>query len=618
MFLRRAAIALFAVPLLILPLRQPVDAAAPPETRLLRTPTVSATKVAFTYAQNIWVVDRAGGVARRLTSLPGGTSNPHFSPDGSMIAFSADYSGNTDVYVVPADGGEPKRLTWHPGGDSVQGWTADGRKVMFASGRDTWAPGNAPRFWTVPVEGGVEEPLPIPRGYQGSISPDGRRIAYRLNTSWDEERRNYRGGQNKAIWIVDLDDYDLETPPWENRTKETDPVWLGQTVYWISDRDGVANVWAYDTSNKRLRQMTKFRDFDVKSVDAGAGVVVFEQAGYIHELNPENGQTKKLTISVASDFPWMMPRWEDVSNRMTNLAVSPTGKRALVEARGEIFTIPVENGDVRNLTQSSGSAEKQPAWSPDGKHISYFSDASGEYSLMIVPQDGLGQPREVKLPAPTQYYTASWSPDSTKLLYTDTDVKVWVLDVETGQTKVVGQEMWMVPQRTLNPAWSPDSKWVAYSARLRSLYHAIFATNIETGETIQMTDGLADAQWPAWDASGKYLWFLASTDFGLSSQWLDMTRYPFTTTFGLYFAILKKGEPTPLLPESDEETGVPAGRGNPAGPGGGGGRGGRGGQAAEGGDQPAPRPQGPVTVTIDADGNDLVFRTERAEASVGV
>ena len=602
MLARRTLIALFALPLLLMPLRTPLDAAAPAETRLLRTPTVSATSVAFTYAQNIWIAERAGGIARRLTSLPGGTSNPHFSPDGSMIAFSAAYSGNTDVYVVPAAGGEPKRLTWHPGADNVQGWTPDGTKVLFTSGRATWAPSGAPRFWTVPVEGGVEEPLPIPRGNQGAISPDGRRIAYRLNTSWDEERRNYRGGQNKAIWIVDLDDHDLETVPWENRTKEVDPVWLGSSVYWISDRDGVANVWAYDTTDKRVRQMTRFRDFDVKSIDAGAGVIVFEQAGYIHELDPQSGEAKRLSISVVGDFPWMMPRWEDVSSRISNMALSPTGKRAVVEARGEIFTIPAENGDVRNLTRSSGSAEKNPAWSPDGKYVSYFSDATGEYALMIAAQDGLSAPRRIDLPNPTQYYTPSWSPDSKKLLYTDTDVKVWVLDVETGQAKVVGQEMWMVPQRTLNPVWSPDSKWVAYSARLKSLYHAIFATNVETGETVQVTDGLADAQWPAWDASGKYLWFFASTDFGLMSQWLDMTRYPFTENFGLYFAILRKGEPTPLLPESDEETGISAAPA-PGAPGGGrGGRGGRGGGEAQAGDQPAPAPRGPVTVQLDAGG----------------
>ncbi len=577
-------------------------------TRLLRTPTVSATQIAFAYANNIWVVERAGGAARRLTSFQGQTINPHFSPDGRSIAFSAEYAGNTDVYIVPAEGGEPKRLTWHPGNDVVQGWTPDGKSVLFASGRATWAPTGAPRFWTVPTEGGVEEPMALPRGYQGKISPDGSRIAYRMNNSWDEERRNYRGGQNRPIWIVDLKSFDLVSPPWID-SKDMDPVWVGETVYFLSDRDGVSNVWAYETKSKKISQATRFTDFDVKSLDAGAGAVVFEQAGYIHELDPKSGKTRLVNITAAGDFPWMMPRWEDVTSRMSNLAISPTGKRALVEARGEIFTIPAEKGDIRNLSNSSGSAERDPAWSPDGKFISYFSDKSGEYKLVIEAQDGLTPPREIGLPNPAHYYTPSWSPDSKKLLYTDTNLKVWVLEIASGQGKIVGNDQWMVPQRTLNPVWSPDSKWVAYSSRLRSLYHAIFVSNVETGETKQVTDGLADAVWPAWDASGKYLWFLASTDFGLRSQWLDMTSYDHDVNFGLYFAVLKQGESSPLLPESDEDAGV--GSATPGGGGGGGFRAGRGGGAgAPAGDAgqadqapQAPRgPQAPVNVQIDFDG----------------
>src|SRR5947207_901458 len=256
----------------------------------------------------------------------------------------------------------------------------------------------------------------------------------------------------------------------------------------------------------------------------------------------------------------MMPRWEDVTSRMTNMGISPTGKRVVVEARGEIFTIPAEKGDVRNLSNSSASAERDPAWSPDGKWISYFSDRSGEYRLYIEAQDGLIPPREITLDHPTHYYTPSWSPDSKKILFTDTNLHVWVLDVATGKAKIVGNDPWMVPQRTLNPVWSPDSKWVAYSSRLRSMYHAIFVSNAETGETKQVTDGLADAVWPAWDANGKYLWFLASTDFGLRSQWLDMTSYDHDENFGLYLAVLKKSDSSPLLPESDEDRGVGTGR----------------------------------------------------------
>ncbi|HEX8030237.1 MAG TPA: PDZ domain-containing protein [Vicinamibacterales bacterium] len=555
-------------------------------TRLLRTPSISATHVAFAYANNIWIVDRKGGDARRLTSFQGQSSNPKISPDGTTVAFSADYAGNTDVYTVAVSGGEPVRLTWHPGADNVQGWTPDGTKIMFASSRQSSAPNATPRFWTVPAKGGIAEPMPLPRGYQGKISPDGRRIAYRMNTSWDEERRNYRGGQNRPVWIVDLKSFDLVSPPWTD-SKDVDPAWLGETVYFISDRDGIANVWSYDTSTKALTQRSKFIDFDVKSLDAGGGAVVFEQAGYLHLFDPKTNKTEQMTINAAGDFPWMMTHFEDVTTRMSNISVSPTGKRVLVEARGEIFTIPEEKGDVRNITNSSGSAERQPAWSPDGKWISYFSDKSGEYKLVIESQDGVGIPREISTvssaPSAAQkaafYYTPVWSPDSKKLLYTDTNLNVWVMDVATGQAKAVGNDPWMVPNRTLAPSWSPDSKWVAFASRLNTLYRAIIVANVDTGEKQQITDGLADAMYPVWDASGKYLWFLASTDFGLASQWLDMTSYGREETFALYLAVLNKTSPSPLLPESDEDPGI--------------------GARSDDGDKP--KPGAPVTVQVDFD-----------------
>jgi tricorn protease len=570
-------------------------------TRLLRSPTVSANQVAFAYANNIWTVPRSGGQARRLTSFQGQTVNPHFSPDGASIAFSGDYAGNTDVYVMPADGGEPKRLTWHPGGDLVQGWTADGKGIIFTSSRATWSPSATTKFWTVPVEGGVEAPMVLPRGFQGEMSPDGTRMAYRMNSTWDEERRNYRGGKTRPVWIVDLKTHDLVSPPWTG-SNDKDPAWVGDTVYFISDRDSVGNVWSFDTKTKKLTQVTKFSDFDVKTLNASRDALVFEQAGRVHLLETKNGRAQALDIRAVGDFPWMMPRWEDVTTRMSDIALSPTGRRVVVEARGEIFTLPAEKGDVRNLSASSGSNERAPAWSPDGKYISYFSDKSGEYKLILEEQDGLKPPREITLAKANYYYTPSWSPDSKKLLYTDTNLNVWVMDVASGAATIVGNDPWMVPQRTLHPAWSPDSKYVAFASRLNSLYRAIFVANVETGEKKQVTDGLADAMYPVWDASGKYLWFLASTNFGLRSQWLDMTSYDREVTFGLYFAVLKKGEPTPLLPESDEDPGIPAGPPRPGQ--------GRGtapadappsGEGAPQGPQP-PRPRVPVTVQIDFDG----------------
>lgn len=523
------------------------------QTRMLRSPSVSQRHIAFAHAGNIWIVERAGGVARRLTSFAGEAGNPKLSPDGRNVAFSAQYAGNVDVYVLPVEGGEPKRLTYHPGPDLVQGWTADGSAIVFASGRASDAPGAIPRFYLVQLSGGAEAPMPMPRAYQGKISPDGKRIAYRMNNSWDEERRNYRGGQNRPIWIEDLTTHEVTTTPWKD-SKEMDPAWIGDVVYFLSDRDGVSNVWSYDTRTSALNQVTKFRDFDVKALDAStsANAVVFEQGGWVHELDPATGRSRQVSITANGDYPWMMPQWKDVTTRVSSLALSPTGKRAAVEARGEIFTIPAEKGDARNLTNASGSAERDPAWSPDGRWLSWFSDASGEYKLVIASQDGSSR-REIALPEPTHYYTPEWSPDARRILFHDTHLRLWVLDVASGKSTLIDTDPYMMPDRSLNPRFSPDGRWIAYSRRLPTMFRAIFAYDVQSGRTHQLTDGLADATSPAWDASGKYLWFLASTNFGLNSGWLDMSSYDRPTTSALYLAVLKKGEPSPLLPESDEE-----------------------------------------------------------------
>ncbi|MHB0949035.1 MAG: S41 family peptidase [Gemmatimonadaceae bacterium] len=535
---------------LVLTAASPVSVRA--QTRLLRSPTVSSDAIAFAYAQNLWIVPRGGGAARRLTSFQGETSNPKFSPDGRTIAFSAEYGGNTDVYVVPASGGQPKRLTWHPGADQVQGWTPDGKSVVFASGRASDAPSAAPRFWTVPADGGVEQPMIMPRAYQGKIAPDGRRVAYRLNNSWDEERRNYRGGQNRPIWIMDLASHDVVTPPWSG-SKDVDPVWSGDQVLFISDRDGVANVWAYDTKSRAVRQLTQFTDFDVKTLDANGDAVVFEQAGSVHLLDPRSGQHHAVAITAEGDFPWMMPHWEDVTQRITNLALSPSGKRVAVEARGEVFTVPAEKGDVRNLTNASGSAEIWPVWSPDGQSIAYFSDRSGEYRLYIAPQGGIGPAREIVLPEPSRPYTPAWSPDGRRLAFHDTHFRLWMVDVASGRAQVVDTDPFFKGERSIIPAWSPDSRWIAYPKHLPSLFRAIFLYDVQSGKATQATDGMADATSPAWDASGKYLWFLASTDVGLNTGLLDMSSYDRPVTRGLYLAVLSRREPSPLLPESDEE-----------------------------------------------------------------
>jgi tricorn protease len=330
---------------------------------------------------------------------------------------------------------------------------------------------------------------------------------------------------------------------------------VGDQVYFLSDRDGVSNVWSYDTKSKKLAQITKFTDFDVKALDASGSTVVFEQAGYIHELDAKTGSEKIVNITAAGDFPWMLPQWKDVSTRITSLALSSTGKRAAVEARGEIFTIPAEKGDVRNLTNSSASAEIAPIWSPDGKSVAYFSDKSGEYQLVIAPQEGLVAPRSIVLPEPSRPYAPAWSPNGKFIAFQDSHFRMWLVDVAAGTAKVADADPYFMADRSIVPAFSPDSRYIAYPKRLKSLMRALFVYDTENGQVKQITDGLADAALPAWDASGKYLWFMASTNVGLNSGLLDMSAYDKPETRSLYLAVLAKGEPSPLLPESDDEAG---------------------------------------------------------------
>ncbi|HEX6133255.1 MAG TPA: PDZ domain-containing protein [Longimicrobiales bacterium] len=567
-------------------------------TRLLRRPALSATHIAFEYGNDIWIVPRSGGAATRLTSFQGQETRPSFSPDGGWIAFSAQYGGNTDVYIVPAQGGEPRRLTWHPGADNVQGWTPDGSAVVFSSSR-TNAP-SGQKFWAVSTGGGLPLPLPMPRADQGSFSPDGRRFAYRMVSPWEDEWRNYRGGQNRPIWILDMDDYDLEeVAPWDG-SNDQDPVWVGDVIYFLSDRDWAMNVWSYDTRTKQTAQVTRFTDFDVKNLDTDGRTLVFEQAGYIHALDPATGQARRVEITARGDFPWLMPRWEDIASRLTNAQLSPTGVRAVFEARGDIFTVPLDSsrGDWRNLTRTSGIADRTPSWSADGRWVSYFTDESGEYQLVIAPQDGLGERRVIDLPDPKFHYTPRWSPDSRKILFTDTDLRLWVVDVQSGRATHIDTDTYMVPQRSVDPVWSPDSRWIAYAKRLPNLLHAIFVHSLEDGRSRQITDGYSDAFSPAWDASGKYLYFLASTDFALNTGWLDMTSYDRPTTRGIYLAVLQDDEPSPFLPQAADEPGRDSARAAA-----GGGRNG-----SEAGQAGGRAQTGPRTVTVDIDFDGLPGR----------
>ena len=521
------------------------------ETRLLREPAISARHIAFVYAGDIWLADRDGKNTRRLTTHPGTEGAPQFSPDGTQLAFSGEYDGNFDVFAVPVEGGEPKRLTWHPQPDIVKGWMPDGQSVVFASGRE-----NAPylypdRFWKVSLKGGLEESLPIPRVWEGKFSPDHKRFVYQMVIPWENEWRNYRGGQNNPIRILDLQNFEQESLPWEG-SRDWSPNWLGDHIFFLSDRDFAMNVWSYHLKTKKMTQVTHFKEFDCKRLESGGGLLIFENGGWLYTLDPKGAEPKKLNITVGGDFTWARPHWEKAEAGIHDWAISPGGKRALLAARGDVFSVPAEKGDIRNLSASTGVADRSPACSPDGKKISWFSDEGGEYQLVVA--DAFGKiEKKIALKNPTFYYTPRWSPDSKHLSFGDTDRNLWVVEIATGAATLVGNEGFAHPERTISPEWSPDSKWIAFTKRLKNEFNAIFVWSMEQKKAFQLTDGMSDSKSPTWDKSGKFLYFLGSTDLGLNVGWLDLSSYNRPVTRSIYVAVLQKSEPSPLKPLNDEE-----------------------------------------------------------------
>jgi tricorn protease len=539
-------------------------AASAQGTRLLRQPSVSRDLVAFEYGGDIWVVARSGGQARRITATTGAEADPHFSPDGSQIAFTATVGGNTDVFVVPTAGGDPKRLTYHPGNDEVRGWTPDGRKVVFASDRDS-APHAHSKLWAIGLTGGMPEPLPMPRAYTGAFSPDGARIAYEefsvaMFPPWAQNQssqwRHYRGGRTHPIRIMNISNYSVENLPWKD-SNDTDPMWVGNTIYFLSDRNHTVNLFSYRLDNKSLTQLTRYDDFDIKSAGACSDAVVYEQAGYIYLVDAKSGQPRKLAIDVTGDFPWARPQFKKVASMIRSASLSPTGVRAVFEARGDIFTVPVEKGDYRNLTQSSSAHDRSPVWSPDGAQLAWFSDASGEYQLMIGDPTGVAKPRAVQLPSAAFFAALSWSPDGKQLCFHDNHLNIWTMEVASGKTTKIDTDSYADPQHQPDTTWAPDSKWLAYSKVLDNHMRAAFIYSLAESKAHQLTDGLSDTISPAFDASGKYLYFLASTDFGPRTGWLEMSSLDRPVRRAIYLVVLSASDPSPLLPETGEEPHAP-------------------------------------------------------------
>jgi tricorn protease len=524
---------------------------------LLQKPTLSKSEVAFSFAGDLWVVGRDGGEARRLTSGVGTETDPVFSPDGTQIAFTGEYDGNVDVYVVPAAGGEPRRLTYHPGIDRALGWTPDGKSVLFSSGRASYS--RFAKLFTIPAEGGgLPTALPLPMGEQGALSPDGTRIAYvpfRNTRSWVNGYiawKRYRGGKASPVWIADLSDSRIEKVP---RTDSNDfcPMWLGGKVYFLSDRDGHVSLYCFEPDTHEVRRVLENHGYDFLSASAGPDAIVLEQFGSLHLFDPKTGKAKPIDVRITADFPGSRPHFEKVAKQIHAAAVSPSGARAAFEARGEILTVPAEKGDIRNLTETPGAAERDPAWSPDGKTVAYFSDESGEYMLHLRDAKGAGQARRIALgDAPNFYYHPAWSPDGKKIAYSDAHRQFWVLDVASGKSAKVDRHTYY-DDPVFDPAWSPDSRWLAYTKLMDNKLRAAFLYDTHEGKSHQVTDGLSDARYPAFDKGGKYLFFTASTDVGPTTNGIDMSGFNRPVSRSVYLVVLDKETPSPLGPESDEE-----------------------------------------------------------------
>jgi tricorn protease len=525
------------------------------DARMLRQPDVSATHITFVYAGDIWVVPKSGGIAQRLSSPRGEESFPRFSPDGSTIAFSGNYDGNIDIYTVPTLGGEPERITHHPMGDRMVDWYPNGASILFASsmesGRQRFS-----QLYRVPRDGGLPEKLPVPYGEFGAISPDGKWLAYMPKSRDFRTWKRYRGGWAPEIWLFNLEDYSSRNIT-TNDANDAHPMWHGRTLYFLSDRgpNQRYNIWAYELDSDTFRQVTRFTDFDIHFPAIGPSDIVFEAGGRLYLLDLDSEEYRELSVEVVTDLATLKPRRENVAKLTTNGWISPTGKRAVVEARGEIFTLPAEHGPVVNLTASSGVAERYPTWSPDGKYIAYWSDRSGEYELTIRPANGSGKEQRLTSLGAGFRYRPYWSPDSKKIAFIDQAKTIYIYDLDKRRTTEVDRDLWMTHGglNSFRVSWSPDSRWMAYSRGLDNRSGAVFIYDTEAGRSHQVTSGYYSSSMPTFDPDGKYLYFLSNRTFSPSYSDVDNTWiYPNTTN--IVAVALRADVPSPLAPRNDEET----------------------------------------------------------------
>ncbi|HRX11178.1 MAG TPA: PDZ domain-containing protein, partial [Draconibacterium sp.] len=490
------------------------------DARLMRFPDINNNLVAFVYAGDIWTVNSSGGEARRLTSHEGMELFPKISPDGNWIAFSAEYSGSRQVYIIPSEGGKPKQLTYYnsvglmpPRGgfdDIVLDWTPDSKNILIRANRTEFGERNG-KYFLVNIDGGLEKPLQIVNGGFAALSPDAKKIVF---TPVDREFRSwkrYKGGRATDLWI-----YDLEKNSSEQITdfagSDQCPVWHNNKIFFTSDRDLKLNIYSYNTQTRAVEQITKFTDFDVLWPSGSNGQLVFENGGFLYKTNLETGLTEKITVNINFDNPNLVPYFKTVTGNIHSYSISPSGKRALFDARGDIFSVPAENGNTENLTQTQGIREVYPSWSPNGKYISYYSDATGEYEIYLLENKKDAKPQQITTNSSAWKYDNEWSPDSKYLLYSDRTLQLKLLNIETKVETVVDKA---TENEFRSYVFSPDSKWVAYVKQAPNGYSSIWVYNIPEAKNIQLTDDSFSDNSPVFSTDGLTIFFLSDRDFNL-------------------------------------------------------------------------------------------------------
>lgn len=532
------------------------------ETRLLRFADIHDERVAFVYAGDLWTAPVTGGDATRLTTDVGLELFPKFSPDGRFIAYSAEYSGSRQVWVVPAEGGTPRQLTFRndvgsmpPRGGfdyQVMDWTPDGEHVLFRANRLPWSE-RMGRPYLVPLAGGDERPLEIPESGGGTLSPDGTRLAY---TPIDREFRTWKrhqGGRAQDVWIYDLAAHTSERiTDWKGTDNQ--PVWFGETIYFTSDRDGGRlNLWAYDLRSGQTTRVTDHRDFDVLWPSGGPGGIVYECGGRLHHFDPRSGSSRPISIRVGGDFPNKLPRFENVAGLIGSGAISPSGKRAVFSARGDIFSVPAEHGVTQNLTRTPGTRELGASWSPDGRHVAYLSDRSGEYEIYVRAADGSGDERRVTSGGGVWRFAPVWSPDGKRFALGDSRQTLSVVEVQSGAVVTVDRG---THNNITTYRWSPDSRWLVYDKLGESGFASIYVWSVEGRSPLRLTDGLTNDYEASFDPEGVYLYFLSDRDFNLTFSGYEF-NYFYTNPTRVYAATLRADGPALLVPKNDEESTAP-------------------------------------------------------------